>query len=74
MEVLLFGMLAEKAGTSRLEVEAGTLADLRRSMAERIPGLHHIDHVIAVDRVIVHDDRTLTGREEIALLPPFAGG
>jgi molybdopterin converting factor small subunit len=74
MEVLLFGMLAERAGTARIEVKAGSIAELRRSVAEHIPDLHRLDHVIAVDRVIVQDDRALTGREEIAVLPPFAGG
>ncbi|MEZ4756373.1 MAG: MoaD/ThiS family protein [Flavobacteriales bacterium] len=74
MEVLLFGILAEKAGSDRVEVQVTSIAQLRQAMAEQIPGLERIDHLIAVDRVVVHDDRPLNGREEIALLPPFAGG
>lgn len=74
MEVLLFGMLAEKAGKDRIEVQATSISTLRRSMAEHIPGLEQLDHIIAVDRVIVQDDRPLSGHEEVAILPPFAGG
>ncbi|MCU0319921.1 MAG: MoaD/ThiS family protein [Flavobacteriales bacterium] len=74
MEVLLFGMIAEKAGTDRLQLNAASVAELRRSMSERIPGFEQMVHVIAIDRVIVTDDRPLLGHEEVAVLPPFAGG
>lgn len=74
MEVLLFGMIADKAGTDRVQVNAASVAELRRSMAGCIPGFDHLVHVIAIDRVIVRDDRPLSGHEEIAVLPPFAGG
>jgi len=74
MEVLLFGMIAEKAGADRLTVEAGSTAELRRVLAQRVPGIEGLSHAIAVDRRIVHDDMPLTGSEEIAVLPPFAGG
>jgi molybdopterin converting factor small subunit len=74
MEVLLFGLIAEKAGTDRLEVEASSLAELRQRLAERIPELPGLSHAIAVDRTIVRGDGPLSGIEEIAVLPPFAGG
>jgi molybdopterin converting factor small subunit len=74
MEVLLFGMIAERAGTDRLQLDVASLHELRQHLTERIPGLSGISHAIAVDRTIVHDDRQLSGSEEIAVLPPFAGG
>lgn len=74
MVVLLFGLIAEKAGAVRLELEASTLSELRARLAERIPELSALSHAIAVDRVIMKEDRSLTGSEEIAVLPPFAGG
>ena len=74
MEVLLFGLIAEQAGTNRLVVEAGTLNGLRTSLLERIPQLVELSYAIAVDRTVVHGDMPLTGSEEIAVLPPFAGG
>ena len=48
--------------------------ELRRSLAARISGLDQLSYAIAVDRRIVHQDVPLTGSEEIAVLPPFAGG
>lgn len=74
MHVQLFGMIAEKAGADTLMVEAASITALRAVLEQRIPGLAELQYAIAVDRRIVRDDRPLTGREELALLPPFAGG
>ena len=74
MKVLLFGSLAEKAGTDLVELQADTTHALKHVLAQHIPGLHDLSFSIAVDRVIVHDDIQLQGNEEIAVLPPFAGG
>ncbi|MBP6391563.1 MAG: MoaD/ThiS family protein [Flavobacteriales bacterium] len=74
MKVLLFGLIAEKANASELLVTAASTHALKRSLEVRIPGLEQLSYAMAVDRVIVHEDRPLTGNEEVALLPPFAGG
>jgi molybdopterin converting factor small subunit len=74
MRILLFGMIAEKAGTDELEITApGTFA-LRQALAQRINGLDRMSYALAVDRTIVNGDVPLDGAEEIAVLPPFAGG
>ena len=72
--MLLFGMIAEKAGADHLSLEAASTGELRRSLAACISGLDQLSYAIAVDRRIVHTDVSLTGSEEIAVLPPFAGG
>lgn len=74
MRVLLFGIIAEKAGADAIEVEASSLRALRDALNSRISGLDAMSYAIAVDRCIVREDRPLTGSEEIAVLPPFAGG
>lgn len=74
MNVLLFGLIAEKANATELSSSAATTLALKRELEARIPDLDKFSYALAVDRVIVHDDRPLTGNEEIALLPPFAGG
>lgn len=74
MRVLLFGMFAEMAGTSSMDVQAASIHELKAALMVRIPGLDQLCHALAVDRRIVRDDMPLTGAEEIALLPPFAGG
>lgn len=74
MEILLFGMIAEKAGSSTLRVDAGSVETLREQLLRRIPALGEMRYAIAVDRKVVTTDHMLTGTEEIAVLPPFAGG
>lgn len=74
MKVLLFGIIAEKAGAEALELNASTTTELLAKLGERIHGLERLSFALAVDRVIIRGERSLTGTEEIALLPPFAGG
>ncbi|HOZ40596.1 MAG TPA: MoaD/ThiS family protein [Flavobacteriales bacterium] len=74
MNVLLFGLIAEKAGTDQVQVVVTSVRELRMALEQRIPELSVLSHAIAVDRIIVHQDMPLTGNEEIAVLPPFAGG
>lgn len=74
MKVLLFGMIAEKAKASEVMIPANSTHALRRELEQRISGLDKLSYSIAVDRRIVHEDVPLHGSEEIAVLPPFAGG
>lgn len=74
MQVLLFGMIAERAGADRIDLNADDTAEMRSMLIERINGLESLSYAIAVDRVIINKDMPLTGSEEVAVLPPFAGG
>ncbi|MCB0772059.1 MAG: MoaD/ThiS family protein [Flavobacteriales bacterium] len=74
MDVKLFGLIAEKAGTERMQLSAPDTDALLRALEQRIPGLSSLSYALAVDRKIVRDNVKLGGGEEIALLPPFAGG
>ena len=71
---MLFGILAEKAGTDLLQLNAGSIASLKEQLAARIEHFDRYTYAIAVDRKIVKGDLALSGTEEIAVLPPFAGG
>ena len=74
MEVLLFGLIAEKAGADRIQLDASSLDQLRALLSARVEGLAQMSYAIAVDRRVVQNDMPFTGAEEIAVLPPFAGG
>lgn len=74
MRVRLFGIIAEKAGTDVIESTATSTAGLRRELEQRIPGADRMSYALAIDRRIATHDQVLTGHEEIAVLPPFAGG
>ncbi|APQ16756.1 MoaD/ThiS family protein [Maribacter hydrothermalis] len=75
IEIHYFGMLAEVTG-SRSEmvvVTAVSIADLKEFLIGKYPDLLNKDFVIAQNQELVSGDTVLTG-QEIALLPPFAGG
>ena len=74
MDILLFGLIAEKAGTNSLNISATNTGALKQALEERIEGLSSLSYALAVDRKITHGNVELKGSEEIALLPPFAGG
>lgn len=74
MEVLLFGVIAEKAGSNRLSISAPDTSSLMHALEQRIEGLSKLSYALAVDRKITNGIVELNGSEEIALLPPFAGG
>jgi molybdopterin converting factor small subunit len=74
MKVLLFGMIAQKAGAAEVTATALTAHALKRELEQRIPGLDRMSYALAIDRRIVKEDIPINGSEEVALLPPFAGG
>lgn len=74
MDVLLFGVIAEKAGSDRLSISAPDTSSLMHALEQRIEGLSKLSYALAVDRKITRANLVLTGKEEVALLPPFAGG
>ncbi len=77
MKIKLFGILADKAGSSEIEFEIGNIADAE-SLLEKInkefPEFKNTNYVIAVNKKIVSANLHLKENDEIALLPPFAGG
>lgn len=74
MDVLLFGIIAEKAGRERLVITASDTRELRTRLIDEMPFLASLSYAIAIDRRMLGDDHVLSGHEEVALLPPFAGG
>ena len=74
MVVRLYGMIAEKVGAEQVEVQASNTVDLVIALKEHVPELDTFSYALAVDRTIVNDRMELTGKEEVAVLPPFAGG
>lgn len=75
MVVKLFGLLAEAAGSSTVEVKdsANTQA-LVAELSVRYPALKEFRYAIAIDRQLVREKTEIPSGAEVALLPPFAGG
>ena len=75
VKVLFFGVLAEKAGMDNMLLEgAADLDRAERLVLERHPGLRDYTYRISVNKSIVNTNIELHDGDELALLPPFAGG
>ena len=77
--VKFFGSLREEAGAKEFALElppGSTLAQLRGSLAERYPALERFGDRIAaaVNFELAEADHVLSDGDEVALLPPVAGG
>jgi len=79
LEVRTFGGLAERAGLTALVIElpdGASVAELRRAVASAHPELAPLmDRVaVAIDLEVARDEAVLEAGQEVALLPPVAGG
>ncbi len=79
IEVRVFGGLADRVGGRRLTVElepGATVADLRTQLAAEHPQLAEAlpRTSVAVELEVAGDDRSIGPDDEVALLPPVAGG
>lgn len=75
IEIKYFGMLAELTGCNSevLEIETEPISVLKDILFQKYPALKTKDFRIAQNQELVAEDTILTG-QEIAVLPPFAGG
>lgn len=75
VEVLFFGVLAEKAGTNNINIEgAADLESLEKQVLEKYPFFRDFTYRISVNRLIVNGNEKLKDGDELAFMPPFAGG
>ena len=75
VKLLFFGITEEMAGCRERETEAaGDLDGLKEQLFREIPALRGMSLVFAVNDRIVQDNVALKEGDEIAVMPPFAGG
>jgi molybdopterin synthase sulfur carrier subunit len=75
MNILLFGQLADAAGTKILQVDdPGDTDELIRHIELVCPSLRGLTYIVAVNRNVIQSKTTLTPDAEVALLPPYSGG
>jgi sulfur-carrier protein len=75
ISVLFFGVLAEVTGTHRKYFHGiSSYGDLKHRIEDEFPEIVHYNFRIAVNNKIVNDDPLLREDDELAFLPPFAGG
>jgi molybdopterin converting factor small subunit len=75
LSIKYFGLLAEitKCSEESFDFDGDSVSDLRKEISEKHPGLLVVKYQVAQDLKIVADEGTIHSNE-IALLPPFAGG
>ena len=73
--VLLFGNLAHIAKTNKLIVQdVNDSASVNDLMLSKFPALKNKKYIIALNQQLVKDNQNLKDGDELAFLPPFAGG
>ena len=75
IEVLLFGVLAEKAGESKITIERiKDIESLKAYMFTKFPDFKDLTFQVSINKDLIHENASLKEGDEVALLPPFAGG
>jgi len=73
--VLFFGILAEVTKTGfRHYSNVRSFEDLKLKIQDEFPETVHYNYRIAVNKELIDSDPLIKDGDEIALLPPFAGG
>ena len=74
-KVLLFGILEDIVGSKEIIIsESNSSDELLKNIKKQYPKLKNKTFQIAVNQQIINTNTTLNDGDEIALLPPFAGG
>jgi sulfur-carrier protein len=75
VKLIYFGSVTDITGMPGEKIESPTTLDeLNESLIARFPGLTAIRYRFSVNRQLISGNRQLVDGDEIALLPPFAGG
>jgi molybdopterin synthase sulfur carrier subunit len=75
VKVLFFGVLTEVAGTViKHYSDVKTTKDLQLLIEEDFPAIVHYNYRIALNNELLTGDAKLGDGDEVAFMPPFAGG
>lgn len=75
VKVLFFGVLVEVTGSNlKLYSDAKSIGALKIMIQDEFPEIAHYNFCISLNNEIINNDRDLKDGDEIALMPPFAGG
>jgi molybdopterin synthase sulfur carrier subunit len=75
VKVLFFGVLAEVSGTSVKHYhDVRSMGDLKLRIQDDYPEIVHYNFRVSLNSEITDKDSDLKSGDEIALMPPFAGG
>jgi molybdopterin synthase sulfur carrier subunit len=75
IRVLFFGRLRDVVGTNEIVAsDIKDIEDLKRYLFEKFPKLKGEIFSVALNYEIIHTNENLKDNDEVALIPPVAGG
>jgi molybdopterin synthase sulfur carrier subunit len=75
VKVLFFGVLSEVAGTGiKYYEDVKTIEHLKQRTADDFPEIVHYNFGVSLNNELINNDSKLNDGDEVAFLPPFAGG
>lgn len=75
VKVLFFGILSEVTGTAiKHYQEVKSINGLMQRIQDDFPEIVHYNFRISHNNIITDNDQDLVSGDEVALMPPFAGG
>ena len=75
VKVLFFGVLSEIAGTTvKFYDDVKSSEHLNQRVTDDFPEMVHYKYKISVNNELIRTDIPLKNGDEVAFLPPFAGG
>lgn len=75
VKVLFFGVLAEVTETScKHYMDVMSVGELKLRIQDDFPEIVHYNFLISINNEIINNDPVINNGDEVALLPPFAGG
>jgi molybdopterin synthase sulfur carrier subunit len=75
VKVLFFGVLTDVTGTDcRYYADVKSVNDLKFRIMDDFPEVEHYNYRISLNNEILNSNRELNNGDEIAFMPPFAGG
>lgn len=77
-KVIYFGMIAEAIGKTTEDIQFSqekiTVKEITELLLDKYPKLQNLSFKIAINHTIANENEEFKINDEIALLPPFAGG
>jgi sulfur-carrier protein len=75
VKVLFFGVLSEVTGTGiKIYEDVKSAEHLKQRVADEFPEIVHYKFRISLNDSFINEDAMLKDGDEIAFIPPFAGG
>lgn len=75
IDVLFFGILTEVTGSSKLEVnDVKDIESLTTYLKKQFPAFSNYAYQVSVNHKLMKENAALNDKDEVAYLPPFAGG